>query len=46
MKDYCSWTRVSDTFFEGDCWLDGIVKTFQVAKPMMDFINAVVDDYE
>lgn len=46
MKDYCSWTRVSDTFFEGDCWLDEIVKTFQVAKPMMDFINAVVDDYE
>ena len=30
MKDYCSWTRVSDTFFEGDCWLDEIVRRFKL----------------
>ena len=46
MKDYCCWVRVPDTFFEGDNWLNKIVKAFQIAKPMMDFINAVVDDYE
>ena len=46
MKDYCCWKCVPDTFFEGDRWLDEASKVFQVAKPMMDFINNVVDDYE
>ena len=46
MKDYCSWVRVPDDFFEGDRWLDRSVEIFKVAKPMMDFINSVVDDYE
>lgn len=46
MKDYCCWKSVPESFFEGDGWLDEIVKVFQVGKPMMDFINAVIDDYE
>ena len=46
MKDYCCWHRVSDTFFEGDAWLAKAVKMFKAAKPMMDFMNGVIDDYE
>ena len=46
LKDYCCWKRVPDTFFDGDGWLDEMAKVFQVAKPMMDFVNAVIDDYE
>lgn len=46
MKDYCCWKAVPDTFFEGDHWLDEVVKVVKVAKPMVDFINSVVDDYE
>ena len=45
-KDYCAWHRVADDFFEGDAWLDEMERLFRIAKPMMDFINAVVDDYE
>ena len=46
MKNYCCWKAVPNTFFEGDRWLDEMVKVFKVAKPMNDFINAVIDDYE
>lgn len=46
MKDYCCWHHVSDSFFEGDGWLDEIEKIFRAAKPMMDFMNSVIDDYE
>ena len=46
MKDYCCWRSVPDTFFEGDNWLTESMKIFKVAKPMMDFMNAVIDDYE
>ncbi|MBQ7471966.1 MAG: DUF2461 domain-containing protein [Prevotella sp.] len=46
MKDYCCWHRMADDFFEGDSWLDEAAKIFQVAKPMMDFMNSVIDDYE
>jgi len=46
MKDFCCWKQVPDTFFEGDHWLGEMVKVFKVAKPMMDFVNAVIDDYE
>ena len=46
MKDYCCWRRVPDTFFEGDHWTREAAKIFRVAKPMMDFMNAVIDDYE
>ena len=46
LKDYCCWNKVPDSFFDGDEWLNHIVDVFKVAKPMMDFINAVIDDYE
>lgn len=46
MKDYCCWHRVDDDFFEGNGWLDGIERYFKAGKPMTDFINSVVDDYE
>lgn len=46
MKDYCAWHRVPDSFFSGDAWLDEMARMFRAAKPMMDFVNAVVDDYE
>lgn len=46
LKDYCAWHRVGDTFFEGDGWLDEMERMFRAAKPMMDFTNAVIDDYE
>ncbi|MCR4853879.1 MAG: DUF2461 domain-containing protein [Prevotella sp.] len=46
MKDYCCWKSVPDTFFEGDRWFDEMVKVFKVGKPMMDFVNNVIDDYE
>ena len=46
MKDFCCWKNVDDTFFQGNQWLDEIVEVFKIAKPMMDFINNVIDDYE
>ena len=46
LKDYCAWHAVPETFFEGDTWLDEIERMFRAAKPMMDFMNAVIDDYE
>ena len=46
MKDYCCWRAVPDTFFEGQKWLDDMAEILEVGKPMMDFINSVIDDYE
>ena len=46
MKDYCCWHQVADDFYEGDNWLDEMERMFRAAKPMMDFINSVIDDYE
>ncbi len=46
MKNYCCWHRVPDGFFSGDGWLDAIEPMFRAAKPMMDFMNDVIDDYE
>lgn len=46
MKDYCAWQVVPDDFFEGDTWPKQMVRLFEVAKPMMDFTNSVIDDYE
>ena len=46
LKDYCAWHGVSEGFFEGDKWLDEMECVFRAAKPMMDFMNAVIDDYE
>lgn len=46
MKDYVCWNTVEDNFFNGDQWLVRMVDIFTVAKPMMDFVNSVIDDYE
>ena len=46
MKDYCCWHTVSEDLFEGDKWCDSVCKSFKIAKPMMDLINSVIDDYE
>jgi uncharacterized protein (TIGR02453 family) len=46
LKDYCAWHAVSNSFFEGDDWLDEMERIFRAAKPMMDFMNSVIDDYE
>jgi uncharacterized protein (DUF2461 family) len=46
LKDYCAWHAIPDTFFEGDGWLDEMEQMFRAAKPMMYFMNAVIDDYE
>lgn len=45
-KDYCAWRRVDESFFEADLWLDKTEQIFRTAKPMMDFINGIIDDYE
>ena len=44
-KDYCCWHRVPDDFFDGDQWLEEMERMYRAAKPMMDFINMVIDDY-
>ncbi len=46
MKDYCCWHSVADDFFEKDNWIDETMRMFKAAKPMMDFMNSVIDDYE
>jgi len=46
MKDYCVWHSVDDNFFEGKDWMKEAIKIFKVAKPMMDFVSSVIDDYE
>lgn len=46
MKDYCAWHRVDDTFFDQADWKTRMTEMFTTAKPMMDFINSVIDDYE
>lgn len=46
MKDYTFWQTVPDDFYEGDQWLKPFCEMMQVAKPMMDFVNSVIDDYE
>lgn len=46
MKDYCAWHSLPDVFFSKDTWISNTVKIFKAAKPMMDFVNGVIDDYE
>lgn len=46
MKDFCCWHGVGEDFFCGDAWLDEMEKVFKAGKPMQDFINSVIDDYE
>lgn len=46
MKDYCCWRHIDESFFEDEKWLDKMADIFKMAKPMMDFMNNVIDDYE
>ena len=46
LKNYCCWHRLPDNFFEGDQWLKKVEPMLKAAKPMMDFMNSVIDDYE
>ena len=46
LKDYCVWTSVLDDFFDQPDWMDNALSVYSIGKPMMDFINDVVDDYE
>lgn len=46
LKDYCAWHHVSNGFFGQKNWLDRMEEMFRAAKPMMDFMNSVIDDYE
>ena len=46
LKDYCAWHHVDESFFESDRWLDETERILRAAKPMMDFVNSVIDDYE
>lgn len=46
MKDYCCWHHVEESFFCGDGWLDEVELMFKAGKPMLDFTNSVIDDYE
>lgn len=45
MKDYVCWKHVDDNFFQGDEWMKKVVGLAKIAKPSMDIINSVVDDY-
>ena len=46
MKDYACWTVVPDDFFSGEQWKDEMARILQLMKPMIDFMNDVIDDYE
>ena len=45
-KDYCCWHYVDDNFFDSDGWLDEFEMVCRTAKPLMDFANDIIDDYE
>lgn len=46
MKDYCCWVKIADDFLEKPQWEEKLLAYARVAKPMVDFANAVIDDYE
>lgn len=46
MKDYCAWRSVDEDVFLREDWVSRVVSICKVAKPMMDFVNSVIDDYE
>ena len=45
-KDYCCWKNVPDTFFMNKNWMEEAIDIFMAGKPMMDFVNSTIDDYE
>lgn len=46
MKDYCAWHSLDNGFFAAGDWTKKAAEICKTAKPMMDFVNGVVDDYE
>ena len=46
MKDYCCWVKIADNFLETPHWEEQLLTYARVAQPMVDFVNAVIDDYE
>ncbi len=46
MKDYCCWVCLPEDFFADSGYIGRLTDIAKTAKPMMDFINSVVDDYE
>lgn len=45
MKDYCCWVALDEDFFKQPDFIQRLAGIAKTAKPMMDFINNVVDDY-
>lgn len=45
LKDYAVWHKVSDSFLGTEDWEHAVCNILKVGKPMMDFVNAVVEDY-
>ncbi len=46
LKDYCVWNTVAPSLFAQTDWTDRVVEIMKAAKTMVDFVNAVIDDYE
>lgn len=46
MKDYCCWVSLPEYFFVRKDYIVRLAEIAKTAKPMMDIINSVVDDYE
>lgn len=46
MKDYCVWHCVDDDLLSKPDWACRLAEICKAGKPMMDFVNSVVDDYE
>lgn len=44
-RSYCVTHRLDDDFFSQPGWMDEVVGMFRVAKPFLDFLNEVIDDY-
>lgn len=45
LKDYLGWVKLQDDFFEQEGWQDNLLDMAETYKPVMDFTNAVIDDY-
>lgn len=45
-KDYSVFTRLDDAALLRRGWEDGVAGIFRAMKPMLDFVNYTIDDYE
>lgn len=46
MKDYCAWHTIDEKLLSEKDWAVKVAAILKVGKPMMDFVNSVIDDYE